>query len=561
MRHTRLSARRTFLAICFALGLCAAEARADHTVYLDFTTRGFDLSEYGINDAYTVEAVKSLIRELMHADYASYEVNFVTFQPPNGRYTRVIFGGYDMRSGSSSYGTVSADASDQGFTGTGLGSWQQDESVAFVFSDQFSTEVEWQGWDATAPRISNAIAGTASHELGHILSLCHENAYDDGPACGDTGTDPDVNEHIMATGLTGLQSDDRATADRFFSYHVSSNILLEAVQTRCFHTAMGSLNNSDARADLLYGRFQSPTEVRWYGRKSSGTAFGDYTTWVTDGGDADDIFLAGDVDNDKDADLVYGRVFSATKVTWYVRKSDGTKFGDYATWATDAGDAGDIFRLADVNADGRADLVYGRVFSSTQVTWYVRKSNGSSFGDYETWVTDGGDEGNIFFVADVNNNKRADLVYGYIFSPTQVTWYVRKSSGSSFGGYETWVTDGGDEGDRFLVADLDADGDADLAYGRKDGADFSDQSVVIWYARKSDGTKFGDYTTWSSDAGDAGDTFRIADLTGDKRADLLYGRKINFDTVKWYARNSSGSGFGGYTIWADNASDEGDLIP
>ena len=58
--------------------------------------------------------------------------------------------------------------------------------------------------------------------------------------------------------------------------------------------------------------------------------------------------------------------------------------------------AGDTFRLADVNNDGRADLVYGRALDSTSVRWFVRKSNGSAFGNFSTWAPDAGDEGDYF---------------------------------------------------------------------------------------------------------------------------------------------------------------------
>jgi len=273
----------------------------------------------------------------------------------------------------------------------------------------------------------------------------------------------------------------------------------------------------------------------------------------------------GDVNNDGRADLVYGRIQSSTQVSWYVRKSNGSGFGGYNEWAGDAGDAGDIFRLADVNQDGKADLVYGRTIDKNTVRWYVRKSDGNSFGSYSTWVDDAGDMGDLFFLADVDNDKDADLVYSRAISATKVQWWVRRSDGSNFGTRETWHSDAGDEGDLMYVGDADGDGNADLVYGRVNAT-----KDVNWYFRPGTGDDFGNVETWANDAGDAGDLFRLGDTTGDGKLDLMYGRHVglvsltatpNLATMRWHGRASKGTSFGSVSTWADEAGDEGDYFP
>jgi hypothetical protein len=109
----------------------------------------------------------------------------------------------------------------------------------------------------------------------------------------------------------------------------------------------------------------------------------------------------------------------------------------FSEWAADAGDAGDTFRLANVNDDGRADLVYGRALNSTTVRWFVRKSNGSGFRSFSTWADDAGNVGDLFFLADVDKDGDTDLVYLRAVSSRQVKWWVRRSDGSKFGSLET----------------------------------------------------------------------------------------------------------------------------
>jgi hypothetical protein len=247
-------------------------------------------------------------------------------------------------------------------------------------------------------------------------------------------------------------------------------------------------------------------------RKSNGTGVGAYSEWAADAGDAGDIFRLADVDNDGRADLVYGRGIDPTTVRWYVRKSTGSSFGNYSTWADDAGNVGDLFFLADVDADGDADLVYSRATSETKVKWWVRRSDGSNFGTSEVWHGDAGDKGDLMYVGDANGDGKADLVYGRIKSRLKVTWFFRAGSGNIFGPVETWADDAGDAGDLFRLGDTTGDGGKlDLMYGWPAGLSSltatPDLSFVRWYGRSSQETSFSAMSNWAEDAGDEGDYF------------------------------------------------------
>ncbi len=62
-----------------------------------------------------------------------------------------------------------------------------------------------------------AIAGTASHELGHGFGLRHFDAF--GPNSDPGNPNPEADHHLMASGSTGLTGTDRTDYDRFFSEH------------------------------------------------------------------------------------------------------------------------------------------------------------------------------------------------------------------------------------------------------------------------------------------------------------------------------------------------------
>jgi len=565
---------KRFLATSFLIVLLtAARAWAGHVVWVDFS--GFHLecwpSVNGNNPPQPsdVTAIKKKVLANMTEDYATFDVTFTTVKPVNGPYTRVKVLGFDA---GGLFGCAGAECCQKGDC-TGIGSWDDmTASACEVYGGSFSSYSNFNGPSATTYRIANGISHTASHELGHVLGLFHCNAADDSITLGCDGIksnskDNNVRWHIMATADPwDLTMADRATRDRFFSVHSERRKLAGSLQLRNHFAPLVNVDgDSDGFADLTYGHVSSPDVVKWSARLSSGTDFGPWSEWSSHGGSAGDIFFTADVDDDDRADLVYGRIQSATQVTWYVRKSNGSGFGGYSEWIADAGDVGDIFRLADVDGDGKADLVYGRPLTSTTVRWYVRKSNGSSFGNDSKWADDAGNVGDLFYVADVDDDGKADLVYSGATSATKVQWWVRRSDGSKFGSDETWHSDAGDPGDLMYVGDLTADGKADLVYGRV-GSSFD----VTWFFRKSTGFIFGNVETWANDAGDAGDLFRLGDTTGDGKLDLMYGRPEGMASlsatpdlalIRWYGRSSKGTGFSSVSTWSDNAGDEGDCFP
>ncbi|HEX6085097.1 MAG TPA: VCBS repeat-containing protein [Thermoanaerobaculia bacterium] len=573
-----MNSKRFLITSFLIIVLSALPTWAGHVVWVDFSD--FDLGAWnsvnGNNPPTNADltAIRRQIIAKMSEDYATFDIRFTTSQPANGRFTWMKI--LDESAGGL-FGCAGPSCCQQGDC-TDIGSWNtMTESALEVYTGTFANQPEFMNANATTARIATGISGTASHELGHILGLFHCMAADDSfvVGCNEDLTpfftdDENPRWHIMASGGSwDLSEEERASRDRFFSPHSERRVLASALQLRNHFAPLLNLdetNTDKPKADLTYGRFASPNTVQWFARMSSGDAFGNFSEWSADAGDAGDFYLTGDVNEDQRADLVYGRVVSPTQVTWYVRLSNGSGFGNFSVWSSDGGDAGDIFRLADVDADGDADLVYGRAINSGTVRWFVRKSDGQKFGNVSTWANDAGDVGDLFFVADVDNDGDADLVYSRAVSDTKVKWWVRRSNGkSSFGSLETWNEDGGDPGDLMYIADANADGRADLVYGRV----MSDKTVT-WYVRGSNGDFFGFPLLFATDAGDAGDLFRLGDTTGDKMADLMYGRPRglvsltntpNHAAVRWYGRMSFAGAFSNGWTWANDAGDEGDCFP
>jgi hypothetical protein len=577
-------ALRLCVGVIFLTIVPAAPAVAHHVVWLDFSKFTLDLwsGAGGVNGhspvtAADAAAVRALIVANIVEDYAPFDIHFTTFQPANGRYSHIRFlpkNDYD-RSGEEYSGCSTPSCCT---ICTGHGSWNKGPvSLAVVYLNIIARKEELQDANATTARLANFIALTASHELGHLLGLKHRHGAGDSFAntgCSEAPcptADQFLEWHIMAFTRHWRTPDDHpqitneeaATRNFFFSVYSERRVLFSALQASNHWSSLGNVDGGAGRADLIYGRVRSPATVEWDVYLSTGTAFGGDPIWNSDTGDAGDIFLVGDLNGDKRADLVYGNIVSRTQVRWKVRLASGSAFGSSTTWKNDGGDVGDIFRLADVNGDGRADLVYGRPLAPKTITWWVRLSTGTSFGEASIWANDGGDEGDLFFLADVDEDGDADLVYSRTVSATQVRWFVQRSNGSNFGSRQIWG-DAGNEGDLFYVGDADGDGDADLVYGRA----LSDRTVK-WYFRPSNHDAFGALQVWGNDAGNAGDLFRLGDGDGDGRLDLFYGRPTGMTSlseapdltkIQWYGRRSLGTSFGHVSTWRIDAGDEGGLF-
>src|SRR5207244_9514345 len=132
-------------------------------------------------------------------------------------------------------------------------------------------------------------------------------------------------------------------------------------------------------------------------------------------------------------------------------------------------------------------------------------------------------------------------------------WFVRLSTGTSFGTETTWASDAGDRSDLFLVGDVNGDGRADLiAVGRG-----SSTTTTVY---TSTGSRF-TFAAADTVSGFSPDYVLIGDVTGDRRADFVAGSVLGDTTVQWNVRSSTGCVgtlcFGSFQRWSNDAGDDG----
>ena len=225
-----------------------------------------------------------------------------------------------------------------------------------------------------------------------------------------------------------------------------------------------------------------------------------------------------------------GSCLPATSLTW--TNSDPVQFSNLGAAASAGNWAGFSLTSADTNGDGRADLVvYYIGVSGWSVV--VSTSNGDgTFAGPTTFFSGGNWSGFNFSTADVNGDGRADLVATYIgVNGWTVAVALSKSDGSFAPAVVTPFT--GNYGSfNTFVGDVTGDGRADAVASY---IGVSGWSVVV-LPSNGDGT-FSTPIQSASTGNWSGFNFSSADVTGDGKAGfdrlLCRGQRLRVSRSGW----------------------------
>lgn len=208
--------------------------------------------------------------------------------------------------------------------------------------------------------------------------------------------------------------------------------------------------NGDGKDDIVTAVMNSAGHV--YVATSSGSAFINSMLWnghILSG----EVYHAGDFNGDRRDDLVIFTKGSTNDAL--VQLSNGSSFGGAQTWHTNIASGSKVPLVGDFNADGYDDVVVFAMDTGADV--HVSLSSGSGFGSLTLWHNFFGLPGEKVGVADMNGDGKDDLV---TFVPGGAA-YVALSTGSSFADSTIWHSNFAPSGQVALVADVNADHRAD----------------------------------------------------------------------------------------------------
>ena len=234
--------------------------------------------------------------------------------------------------------------------------------------------------------------------------------------------------------------------------------------------------------------------------------FNNAKSWGSNGADFPERYRLGDFNGDGKLDLMSIEYYNG-RGNFYVWLNNGTSFGSYQLWGTNGHANLKRYQLDDFNGDGKTDII---AFEGNKY-FYVWLSNGTSFDNPQVWGSNRADLPDRYRLCDFNGDGKTDVL-----SIEKVNgrnnFYVWLSNGTSFNNYQLWGNNGEIALNRYQLGDFNGDGKKDI---------ISFESNNTFYVWLSNGTSFNNCIPWGSNGADFPERYKLGDFNGDGKEDLI----------------------------------------
>ncbi|WP_310796360.1 FG-GAP-like repeat-containing protein [Herbaspirillum huttiense] len=307
-------------------------------------------------------------------------------------------------------------------------------------------------------------------------------------------------------------------------------------------------------------------------RRSLGTGYTDWQGWSPMTVPADgfqpslcSLLTLADVNGDGLPDLVCVYEYEEGRPMVMVQINNGDRFHGWQQWSPltapgsmYARQSCPLLTMADVNGDGRADIVCVYDYGDGRTTTTVQLSQGTSFAPWTPWNMQTAVGGffaksscALLTLADVNGDGLPDVVCVYDYGQGQTNTFVQINQGNSFANWTAWSTQTGVGGfyaknscAALAIGDVNGDGLPDIVCVYDYGSGMTGTAVSI-----NRGNSFAMWAIWGPTTAQGGfyaknscRMLKVADVNNDGKADVIcvydYGNAATVTTVQLSTGNS-----------------------
>ena len=305
--------------------------------------------------------------------------------------------------------------------------------------------------------------------------------------------------------------------------------------------------NGDGKADIIHAVAGADYVNTWLSNGNGSYTVKSFRPW-SGYGIPNGVWLTGDINGDGKADIVHAVANTDYVHTW-MSNGDGTyTMGTFRPWAGYGIPNGE-WRIADVNGDGKADLIHAVAGADYVNTWLSNGNGTFTVKSFRPWAGYGIPNG-VWLTADLNGDGKADIVHAVANTDYVHTWMSRGDGTYTMGTFRPWAGYGIPNG-QWMTGDVNGDGKTDLIHAVA-GADY----VNTWLSNGSGGFTVRSFRPWAG-YGIPNGEWRVADLDGDGKADIFHAVANTSYAHQWLSNGDGTYRVQTFSPWAGYAIPNG----